>query len=369
MDVQGLKDTLVWHIRAHTVLSKRDSVTASKLTEVAKACLREKAKHLVTAAKGHALLYSYGSDGTPVLTKKTFVSHLSSGRSLVRKGGQGVEFLIEKAFLKSFSSVGEPMVCCLTRDPRPLAKGKGAWQCFQAAVDFFPMVRTMGHKGIIVNHYGFDRALYSSLQRKMQQRHKLFYQIQSETDEAAAALGALTEWVVTTPCANHDCQNSLRWGLMSLGPNEEVLKRLWVVIESQRNGFSLLVGHLESFITEALSFVDEEFEEEVVVAFWHGLGVEPEIAEFLAMYNVHWQDGALKVNLSANNPEADLVGKLYTAMLSTFQTKKFTDSRWLTIGDSCRTLVASWALGLEGSLPKPGLMQAPPTSTCMGAAS
>ena len=114
-----------------------------------------------------------------VLTNHTVVGHLTSGKSLVRRAGQG-GFLIEKAFRESFSPVGDPMVCCLTRDPRAFGQGQeGLGSASNVAVDLFPMARTMGRNGCIANHYGVDRVAHSSVRRKMQQRHKLFYQLQS----------------------------------------------------------------------------------------------------------------------------------------------------------------------------------------------
>lgn len=39
------------------------------------------------------------------------------------------------------------------------------------------MLKRLGHKGISISHYCFDRALFSTLERKQLQRHALYHEI------------------------------------------------------------------------------------------------------------------------------------------------------------------------------------------------
>ena len=57
------------------------------------------------------------------------------------------------------------------RDPLPLVHGKGADPIFSAAVEFLHTLRHMGHEGIALQHYSFDRALHAPLARRFRQHH------------------------------------------------------------------------------------------------------------------------------------------------------------------------------------------------------
>ena len=136
--------------------------------------------------------------------------------------------------------MGEVVNVCLFRDPRPLTAGKSAWNIFQAACNFFPMVRKLGHEGIVVSHYVWDRLMASALSRHVRQRHTLFYQMGAGGQlSGQQALLELKDWVLTSGCSCHDVHNALKWGL---GVSEPQLigvhKKLWIAIESLRNGYS-----------------------------------------------------------------------------------------------------------------------------------
>ena len=135
------------------------------------------ARHVVEQAEGRPVLYSYGSDRTPMLTTSTVSSPSPIAGKIVRKAGRGLEYLLETAFVVTTNGNGELLKAALFKPPTPLDKGKGAWQCFSASCDFFPMLRRLGHRGIAISHYVFDRALFGSLQTKQKQRHALYYEL------------------------------------------------------------------------------------------------------------------------------------------------------------------------------------------------
>ena len=54
--------------RTHKVLAREEAKTCSRLCEVGKAFLQEMARALVRGAGGRAILHTYGSDCTPLLT-------------------------------------------------------------------------------------------------------------------------------------------------------------------------------------------------------------------------------------------------------------------------------------------------------------
>ena len=349
MDGARLADRYLDFCHPHKVLDQRGDEEVAKLCEVGKAFLWLRAKSVVREADGRAILYSYGSDSTPVLATNTVSLQLTETRRIVRKAGVGTELLIERAFVKTTSASGSPVVVCLFRDPTPLTHGKTVWHHFTAACRFFPFLRTLGHEGIVVSHYCFDRAVFHAARRRFQQRHKLYYMTHRGDSDLSGqtVLLELLDWDVSTGCAAHDCQNALQWGLKSLSGDEaDTIRRMWVSISALRNAYDLLHRFLPAFISEKLYLSEEPYDHHSVYSFWVTLGVESEVSDVLAAMNLHWSGGKLSVSVSQGL--GNLHETIAAAMLAVFRFKQFTDSRWITVGDSCRSLMASMALGLQG---------------------
>ena len=350
MDGESIARLFLDFCKVHKVVSKEESRICAKLCEVGKAFLLQRAKALVAGAEGRAVLLTYGSDSTPLLCKQTFTAALDSHHRVVRKAGRQVEFLVERAFLCTVSPAGEKHTTCVLTDPTPLDKGKTAWCEFSAACRFFPLVRMLDHRGIVVSHYVFDRALQSSLSRKMQQRHGLYYEVSGGPSprQGDIALQELLDWIVNTPCAAHDCHNSLKWGLGWLVADEtEVLKKVHIAIESLRNAYNLLHCYLKPFVAEALRFDEAVHDYHGVFEFWTTLCVDPAAADLLADMNLRWDGSQLLVSAKHRGKEG-LIEQISSLLLSVFRFKQFTDSRWVTIGNCCRSVVASLSLGLQG---------------------
>ena len=208
--------------------------------EVVKDYMLLRAKKFVADCDGRAVLFSYGSDGTPLLTRANF-SHVLDGKRVARNAGKAEALLTERAFLRSTDGTGAPVMVILGRDPALLGDGKSAWHMFTALTRFFPLVQALCHTGIVVTHYVFDRAIWSALTRLTRQRHALYHKVCA--DQGGGSEGAhreLFDWCVTTACANHDCQNALKWALAGAAGEspEGVLKALHLCIASSGTGWT-----------------------------------------------------------------------------------------------------------------------------------
>ena len=106
---------------------------------------------------------------------------------------------------------------------------------------------------------------------------------------------------------------------------------------------------LVDFPHTGLTFDDHTHDRDDLHAFWSALDVLPELCDMLADRGVMWYCGKFHV-LSAYKSDRGLLHSLYSACLTVFRFKKFSSSRWLTIGTSMRTLVTACALGLRGLL-------------------
>jgi hypothetical protein len=333
---------------AHRVLDKVGIRDVGRLVSVCKRFLYERAQALVAKSRGGAILYSYSADGTPMLVQQTTSHRLNANTVFVRRAGAGAEFLLQQAFVVGHHQGGGLWRAFLTQEPVPMSEGKSAWHVFSCAARFFPLLRTFGHDGIILAHHCFDRGLESSVSRLMQQRGKLYYETQYGLGprEGQGALAELTDWHLSTGCACHDAHNSLKWGLCWLtGDSVEVMKRLHVAIESLRKGYDVLHRFLPSFVATHLTFVPSDSGDPRVLCYWLSLGLEQELAEELARLNLLWDGEMLLASVSCRD-DPKVLERISTLLLGVFKFRRFTSSRWISVGSSCRTLTAALSLGL-----------------------
>lgn len=334
MDAQTLVSTFREFTAPHRVLDKHEDRIVFKLADVAWEYMQMKGKDLVNKANGRPVLFSYGSDGTPMLTRATVTSQNSSGQQVMRRAGRAAEFLLERAFLRTTSSEGRPLAVALFKPPVPLDAGKGALQVFTASCHFFPLLHKVGHRGVSVAHYCFDRALFAALTKKQVERHALYFErLGGPAGEKTGdlALSELKTWVVCTACSNHDAQNSLKWAPRTSCGGSDVVDKLDIAVEAVRNAYDLLCGHLSIFISQIVGFSEGAPDTPEVYHFWVSMGVLPEIAETLTSLGLWWTGTALQVS-ARHRGRADLFEEISFVLLSVFKFRKFTDSRRTTVG-------------------------------------
>ena len=134
--IPSILELIRQHAKAGLSLDKEGMAANAKVCEVIKEYQRQKCIDLVLTSGGRPCLYSYQSDGTPILGKITWTQGVGQ-KKRVRRGGHAMEFLIEKAFLRGWTASGDPRTAVLLRDPRVLDDGKKtAWHMFSVAQTF-----------------------------------------------------------------------------------------------------------------------------------------------------------------------------------------------------------------------------------------
>ena len=86
---------------------------------------------------------------------------------------------------------------------------------------------------------------------------------------------------------------------------------------------------------------------DLLFTLWSDVGLEPDLAQELADTGLLCQGGRLCVRGSLQG-EDGLRQRLRLLYLKVMQFRKFTESRWITIGVCSRRLVASMLIGLSG---------------------
>ena len=121
-----------------------------KLVETCKLFMKNKAMGFVKKADGRALLASYGSDGTPLITRQQWRHTAGSMGSVRRPGGSSHEYLIQRCFFMYHKS-GEAVVDTLFTEPIPLASGKDTVQLFNWARVFSPRSEALAIRACLCN--------------------------------------------------------------------------------------------------------------------------------------------------------------------------------------------------------------------------
>jgi hypothetical protein len=184
---------------------------------------------------------------------------------------------------------GKDLLFTIFEEPLGLNKGKKAWNCFSAACEFIGTLRQQGQTGITINVYLADGALFTSLNRKFQARHFLYYRsgLASE-DELRAFRLEISDWTICLKCSSHSCSNALKWGLKRLA-GKEIIDATHISTASLVNAATALHLHVEAFVFRHVSFVGERsgtFQE--IEAFWRMLGVGSEMLDELSRHDLDW---------------------------------------------------------------------------------
>ena len=140
------------------------------------------------------------------------------------------------------------------------------------------------------------------------------------------------------------------WNMLNEFRDKDLLRDVFVAIASLRQTWNLVSQYLSQWICLRMEWgapldIDEC---EELFALWTALGVDSECAELMA-YTLHLRfvDGTLRVSSGcAGIP--DLVETVKHALLGCWKLKKFTGSRWHTVGTSCRGAVVGLLTGLPG---------------------
>ena len=333
--------------RPHAVLDKNQFDNLACLLELVDGISNAKVQQLLDATGPRPCLMVYSSDGTPARVSKRLMYKVapSSGTEAFsfHRSGKGLrEFLLQRVFYKAFDGLGRPRLVVEVHAPRPLLHGKKATDMFAACVQDVPLLPERKQEGITISQYCFDRLCFGALSRLCLQRHEEFHQLRAE--EPGANFQRLLDWVVCTPCCNHDVQNSLKWSLKPHVHSPSVYDDLYLGIESIRNSHEYLHKAIPAFLGSTLQRADRIDEEHDVQQFWVAMGVEPVMLDILVQLNPRWSEGRLLV--STQLADSQTVDQLHTCLAYLLRLQKTSESRWATIGRACRALVACFSMGL-----------------------
>ena len=338
--------------KASACLDSSQTWNVAVACEAGKEVLLRGAKKLVEDAAGAPVLSSKACDGTHICVAHRSSHRMPSGKKVRVSGRMGQEFLVKTQFLRSHFVSDGWRTCVLLSEPTRMAHGKSANAVLQASLKDWRTLRELGHVGCAVEHYAWDRAGITALERNTRQWHEQQKAQQDHlcTESRNADDLALTEFVVVTACAMHDCHNALRWSFRVAMSDTSFMRDVYVAVESLRNSMDLLSRYIGEWVALRLRYTPRAPETWVTSQrqLWQALGLEMETVEVLADdLQLRFADGVLYVSDQAPSVIGDdVVGTICACLLSAWRFRKWTESRWLTVGTSSRIVVAGLLLGL-----------------------
>lgn len=321
------------------VCSSRDVGRICRLVEICKWLQRSVARAFLQRHAEAPVLITYGSDCTPLVTKRRFVE---GWRDLcVRRSGMSSgDWLIQRVFLLSGDGERQTVV----EEPK-LLEDKSAWAHWAAFRNCFQLGREAGHSGLCVSHQVYDRAICSAMTRHHKQMHlarKLFEETTAPPGQAR--LSWLLSWCTTVACVNHDVHNSLRWAIAPWCESKSCMRGLFITLESLRRSYSELIAHLPKWLSEKVVFEDC-----AALGAWQRVwtlcGLPPKWVDQLVELELRYEHGHLKVGAKWED-DPELPQLLMTLMLKLWEWRRFSDSRWASMGASCRSMLAACLSGL-----------------------
>eukprot|EP00971_Amphidinium_carterae_P325251 6455422-Amphidinium_carterae.8 len=217
------------------------------------------------------------------------------------------------------------------------------------------MLSEHGGEKILIYHQVHDRAVSNVF------RHCVSGFWASHAGTCAANKGThakemshLLTWHTSVGCGVHDAHNALRWGHQTaLGKNEHVLKAVYIAtsaLKSSSFGCVLAIGPWLLEVTRERT-VDQLPTERELQELYTFLGLPVHVVEVLVDFRcVYSQAEGVYMVASGKRGEQNWLAELSGALLSTFSFTLFTESRWLTVGASCRAVLSAWSLGYFGLL-------------------
>ena len=200
------------------------------------------AQAFVSSAGQRPMLSSKSCDGTPITVVHRQTRHQPTGKAVRSQGKQCVEFLVQNQFLRCDMGPDGWQSRVLLAEPTPLWRGKSVPAILSAARRDWRTLRSLGHCGCAVEHYCWDRAGITALDRDTRKWH-LVQPLPPLPMHIAPEVARLTEFVVVTACALHDAQNAFKWALWKQFVEKELTRDIYIGIESLRKSADLLPFH------------------------------------------------------------------------------------------------------------------------------
>jgi hypothetical protein len=310
-----------------------------RLAELSKDFLKLRAEQFVRQRASLPLAEIVMQDATPLKTSSVHVGGDDRAK-IVRKGRSGREWLVERILLLDSSSSS----VVLFGEPR-LMGDKTAASHYRAYVDLWGGARSKGHTGLLISHGVWDRAVQGACARLHMQRHAAWRLHHSASDAEEAESAWLFHWVTSSGCSAHDFTNALRWSNLQFFGSRQLMRAMWIIVESLRSSLDQLIAVLPRWLQLTLEFDDHAGDVDLHLL-WSFLDVSEPWCDELVSLQLRFEQGKLKVaqRWSADPSVPQRVANIFMYL---FEFRSWSDTRWCAVGRISRRLLSCILLGLH----------------------
>lgn len=191
----------------------------------------------------------------------------------------------------------------------------------------------------------YDRAIQAPMERLHRQWQELYSAQQDECQhEGAAYKDWLFSWFVSMGCTAHDCHGGLKWAVLSQFSDKGIMRSGYILVESVANSFDLLLKHVAPWLGKVLAFAD--WHNDSARELYMSMDCDADFLDTFVDLEVRFSAGRLLVAEKHKDREG-LLDLLGTLLLKAWSFRRWSESRWLSLGSCCRSVMLSLFLGLE----------------------
>ena len=245
------------------------------------------------------------------------------------------------------------------REPEEVAHGKtycALAGIFSAAPGLF-MLNSRG-KVITIRHQVYDAGIGLGLGHFVSgswHTHNVRPVALADTalaPEQSLEVHDLFEWHTLSNCACHVAHNALKWAVANETDEGKLLKKLFVLVASARTSYMLLVDSMLPWLQTVLRPSKAEPERAAQLGpLWLSLGVDPEQLELLTHFQFHFDTHHEQLHVVEEAvSQDDFITNLTGLLLGLWKMDAFSESRWLSLGTSCRAVVRSLLSGFRSCM-------------------
>ena len=132
--------------------------------------------------------------------------------------------------------------------------------------------------------------------------------------------------------------------------NKDVMRMVFIGVASVRNSMDLIITYIAEWVSRTFSFASAlgEAEKDLMKTLWKTLHIKDDLIHLLVdVLELRFESDRLLVSQSIAT--ADVINLVVPTLLGVWKISQFTDSRWLSVGTSSRSMVSAQLTGL-GSL-------------------
>ena len=298
-----------------------------------------------------SLLTVYQSDGWGATLKSGSCVGIQSRDKIFRKTQWRHEFLLQRFIFTLMHSQGVRRGMRLSA-PLSLRNGATAFHVYEAYcghATFGP--RKSGHRGVIMDGFCFDGALFKALRRHISASVRLYYMEACETKPGSEdPILDIKHWTFFIKCWHHSLSNGVIKGLaaiMRLVKDEDCVFLSNQALVEGGDELRLLIQEFIHVYVDYQATPSGSLEDRVQL--WLLLGAKQSMADMLAYLDIGWDFERKMLLVSAvYEGRTDVYEKLEIALLFFMRWSKWSKTRWGRSGSCARMFVGSLLCGVDG---------------------